>query len=252
MNTLGFKPTVDRCEELSANHKDYSEFREDYDTFHILLGNKDADIDSLEIASKINPKLYDYYMSLPKPHYGYGKDPTTPYRRIDFCDSHHIMMSTIIANQGRKFKRIIEIGAGYGAMIRLNEEVLDFEEWIDIDRPFVLDLAETYLETTMVEFKQLEKIKYVSAYDYPEMESDLVIGAHSISELSMDDFMDYYEKIIKKTKYFFYATHINNCGEEMLTKKLEIISRDFTLKGGVVSEGGGVLNNFYSNKLLKD
>jgi hypothetical protein len=245
LDNQGFKPIVDRCEELSANHKDYSEFREDYDTFHILLGNKDADTNSITLACGIDAGLVDRYLSVKKPTTGYGKDPATPYREVDFCDSHHIMMSVIIANFKKDYGRIIEIGAGYGNMIRLNEDVLRFDEWIDIDRPFVSDLANWYLRNTMKSVENFAKIKFVSAYDYPEMESDLVIGAHSISELAMDDFMAYYEKIIKKTKYFFYATHKDNCGAEMLAEKLRIISQDFTLVKQVISEGGGVQNNLY-------
>lgn len=239
----GFKPVVLECERNFSNHLPFEKFREDYKTYHILLCNKDADPEALTKAEAIDPKTFYLYLKKKKPLLGYGNDPQVPYRQMDMCDSHHILMSQIIANYKKTYPSIIEIGAGYGNMIRLNENILDYRNWIDIDLPFVTELASWYLNKTLTD---PSKIDFISAYDYVGLNSDLVIAAHSLSELAMDDFMEYYNRIVLKTKTFFYSTHLTNCGEEMLKNKLEIISKDFELIYQVTSEGGGVLNNLYS------
>lgn len=238
----GKKSHVKKCEENYPNRKDFSIFREDWSTYHILLCNCDLDPEALELARKINPGLYQEYLKKDKPKLGYGEDPSVPYREMDMCDSHHIMMSTIISNYKKKWGKIIEIGAGYGNMIRLNQGILEYDEWIDIDLPFVLDLAKWYLGELGI------KITYQSAYKVENQESELVIGAHSVSELSWEDFIDYYQKIIGRAKYFFYASHINNSGEELLKMKWDLIEKDFEIVSEVISEGGGVRNTLYKIK----
>jgi hypothetical protein len=241
----GFKPVVQACAMNTPNRLPFERFREDYTTYHILLGNREADTDAIAQAKALDYELTKKYLAIEKPRLGYGDDPNVPFREMDFCDSHHIMMSVIIAHFKKNYDTIVEIGAGYGNMIRLNQDILNYAEWIDIDLPFVLDLADWYLDQTI---KDRNKIKLVSALNFPEMKPDLVIGAHSLSELSMDDFMEYYKKIILNSRYFFYATHINNCGFELIQAKLKLIKADFEALHEVVSEGGGVFNTLYERK----
>jgi len=241
----GFKPVVQACAMNAPNRFPFERFREDYTTYHFVLGNHDADPDAIEQAKALDYELTKKYLAIEKPKLGYGEDPNVPFREMDICDSHHIMMSVIIAHFSTWYQTIVEIGGGYGNMIRLNQDIIGYNEWIDIDLPFVLDLADWYLNRTI---EDRSKIKLVSALDFPEMKPDLVIGAHSLSELSMDDFMEYYKKIILNSRYFFYATHINNCGEELIQAKLDLIKADFEPLHEVVSEGGGVFNTLYERK----
>lgn len=238
----GKKPHIKRCEENYPNHKDFSVFREDFATYHFLLCNCDPDTDALEQARRLNTDLYQEYIKKGKPKLGYGSNPSVPYREMDMCDSHHIMMSTIISNYKREWGRIIEIGAGYGNMVRLNQGILEYEEWVDVDLPFVTDLAKWYLGELDIE------ISYRNAYKTENMDSELVIGAHSVSELSWDDFIDYYQKIIGRAKYFFYASHIDNSGVELLNMKWDLIEKDFDIVSELITEGGGVYNTLYRRK----
>jgi hypothetical protein len=241
---MGFKPVVQACAANIDNRLPFEQFREDYTTYHILLGNSDRDQDALDRAKQINSELFERYVGQGKPFLGYVEGGRVPYRAIDICDSHHILMSTMIANYKREYSTIIEIGAGYGNMIRLNQDIITYDKWIDIDLPFVLDLADWYLERGAHE-AWASKVDFEEANNYESQDSDLVIGAHSLSELSMDDFNEYYRKIVIRGGTFFYSTHLSNCGAEMLRLKLDIISRDFTLISRVITEGGGVYNDLY-------
>jgi hypothetical protein len=80
---------------------------------------------------------------------------------------------------------IVEIGGGYGNWVYLNR-AKDFDTWVTIDLPHVSELQKWYLSETGV---NMDRWKAVWAYDYAEVESlnvGLVIGAHSLSELSFN------------------------------------------------------------------
>ena len=74
--------------------------------------------------------------------------------------------------------------------------------------------------------------------------------------LSWDDFEAYYNTIILNSKYFFYAGHAWNCGADLLNRKLNHISQDFTVvkswdEAFIDSQDSNQLyNNLYENKRL--
>ena len=76
----------------------------------------------------------------------------------------------------------------------------------------------------------------------------MVIAAHSLSELSWEDFLIYYVNVLKKTENLFYAGHAWNCGREMLSKKLDKILEDFDLIESHMEEDNTVYNNLYVRK----
>lgn len=245
-NLQGFRETVKASQQISATRLPFEDFRSDANTYHFLLSNNGGvDQESVRLAREVNPYILEQFLSLPKPDIGYG---SVPFAEVDYNDSHHMMMSTIIANHQLRYETVVEIGGGFGNMARLNQHVLDFDQWIDIDLPFVLELAQWYLSQTALDF---HKFKFINAQEIPVIKSDLVIGAHSLSELCLSDFYRYYHRIVKNSRYFFYSTHLTNCGEEMLRHKLDTISRDFELVTRVESEGGQVYNDLYRKKETK-
>ena len=139
-------------------------------------------------------------------------------------------------------------------MFRLNHSVIDFDQWTMVDLPFVSDLQKWYLGH---EVKDLSRAKFVSANDYSSLYNekfDLCIGSHSLSELAWDDFISYYETIVKNSKYFFYAGHNWNCGWDLLKRKLDLINQDFDLVKQCDEDfidsydNNGLYNNLYLRK----
>jgi hypothetical protein len=90
----------------------------------------------------------------------------------------------------------------------------------------------------------------ISAFDYTAWSSaqssfDLVIGSHSVSELSFDVFYQYFMNVISKSKYFFYCYHNTRPTPELIQTKLQIIQTKFKSILNVVSEQGNVTNSLY-------
>ena len=242
----GFKGHFLNSEKLyNESNVNFYRFREHEEVYGFLLTNGELDFDAMTKAYQIDSDLFGQYLSVRKSELGYGD--RIRYKLIDQCDSRHIMMSTIIFSKNKSFKNIVEIGGGYGNWYRLNRNLINFDKWIIIDLPFCLDLQKWYLER---EIGSCDKLEFKSAYNYTiENSIDLVIAAHSLSELSWEDFLVYYDKVLAKTNKLFYAGHRWNCGEEMLTNKLNKILEDFDLIESHMEENDTVYNNLYVRKI---
>jgi hypothetical protein len=165
-------------------------------------------------------------------------------------ESRHVMMSTFIFSElGLNFESIVEIGGGYGNFVRLAENIVNYKRWTVIDVPFVTKLQQWFLS------REIQDLGAVNLISTEELEgwlkgfekADLVIGAHSLSELAWDDFEYYYEKIIRKSSYLFYATHVNRPSRQLVNLKLAKISRDFKEVKTLMTESNNVINRIYIN-----
>ena len=237
-------------EQYSKSEINFSNFRTN-PIFQFVTHNGQLDFSALNDAYKQDKDLFSNYLDIPKSNLGYNKN--LKYKFLDRADSRHIMMSTIITSHKRDYNTIVEIGGGYGNWYRLNRTIMQFKKWYIIDLPFVLDLQKWYLKN---EVNKIDKLRFISAYEIDYIQSnlvnkqniDLVIGAHSLSEMSMKDFNFYYENIIKRSSYFFYAGHFFNFGYTLAKKKLKLISESFSLIKSIESEKGSAINNLYVNK----
>jgi hypothetical protein len=205
------------------------------------------DEEAVAIASKMNPEMYKEYLTLLQGRnaVGYNGSSST-YADYNNLDSRHIMMSVFLFTKlPESVSTIIEIGGGYGNWVFLNRNK-DFTSWTTIDLPHVGKLQEWYLKETKVD---TSKWKKVSAYDYSECSKpvDLVIGTHSLSELSFELFYQYFQSVIKNAKYLLYCHHITLPSPGLLAAKDILIRSQFTLLNSFISESGNVLNCLYKN-----
>ena len=237
-------------EQYSKSEIDFSDFRSN-PIFEFVTHNGPLDFSALTDAYEQDKNLFSNYLDIPKSNLGYSK--ILEYKFLDRADSRHIMMSTIITSFKRDFNTIVEIGGGYGNWYRLNRKIMKFKKWYIIDLPFVLDLQKWYLKN---EVNKIDRLRFISSYETDFIQSnlvnkqniDLVIGTHSLSEMSIKDFNFYYDNIIKKSSYFFYAGHFFNFGYSLAKKKLNLISENFSLIKSLESEKGSAINNLYINK----
>lgn len=210
------------------NHDfDFSKFREKKDVYGFCLGEGPLNWEMFSRAYHQDRKLFSKYIGVPKSKFGYGD--IVKWAHIDSMDCAHIFYSTFIFSHCENIKQIVEIGAGYGNLYRLNHSIINFDKWTLIDLPFVGELQKKYISH---EVKDLRRVDFASAYNYSHSipnRFDLCIGSHSISELAWDDFMAYYNRVIKNSKYFFYAGHTWNAGADLLIRKLELINQDFNI-----------------------
>ena len=248
----GFKGIFLEKQNHYHENFNFSNFRERKDVYGFCLGEGPLDWTNFSQAYFQDKRLFSKYIGISKSNLGYGKD--VKWQQIDFLDSRHIFFSTFVFSYCKNIKNILEIGCGYGNMFRLNHSVIDFDQWTMVDLPFVSYLQKWYLGH---EVKDLSRAKFVSANDYSSLYNekfDLCIGSHSLSELAWDDFISYYETIVKNSKYFFYAGHNWNCGWDLLKRKLDLINQDFDLVKQCDEDfidsydNNGLYNNLYLRK----
>jgi len=187
------------------------------------------DNQALNYALAINKDLYNKYSSVPKGHIGY-KGSEGQYLPIDDLDSKHILQLTFLTNILNTFNRIVEIGGGFGNMIRLSKDIISYDSWDIIDLPHMLELQKYYLEREILDISKIQFISGNSEIDYSNRQIDLVIGTHSISELSWDIFLNYFNNVIKYSKYLYIGYNKNAPSTELINMKIDHINTIFRLE----------------------
>lgn len=246
----GFKNIFLECERKSKVvdlEKEIENFKNS-GTYHFVTAaaKEVGPIDecALAAAKQINNELCGKFLNKGPSRSGGG------FNTMDIIESRHVMMSTFIfSNLGLEFNSIVEIGGGYGNWLRLAENIVNYKSWTIIDVPFVKKLQQWFLSR---EVQNLDAVNLISTEELDDWlkkfeNASLVIGAHSLSELVWEDFEYYYEKILRKSQYLFYATHVNRPSKELVNLKLTRISKNFKEVKTLMSESGNVINRIYIN-----
>jgi len=236
--------TIDNYEEI------FKSFRVQKTMFgYIDNGDIPPDEEAIRITKSINQEMYFYYINQLKNRKIIGYEGSTfKYGYFTHVDSRHIMMSTIIFNTIKdKLNNILEIGGGFGNWLYLNRNQ-NFDKWTIIDLPHIGKLQSWCLNQLDV-----DSLKYDIVYtdDYKNIISnkyDIVIGAHSLSEFSIEMFNNYFNNTIIKSKYFFYAYHKYSPNEILCSMKRDIINKYFNILVEIPSESNNILNCLFINK----
>jgi len=250
-----FNRSIEQYEKNTDKQSLFTSFRKQYVIYGFIEnGDREPDVEAINIAKSINLVLYNEYLKALENRKILGYDgSTSKYAMYNNLDSRHIMMSVLLFTYlPEDVKTIVEIGGGYGNWFYLNRNQ-SFNKWITIDLPHVGELQKWYLTGTEIE---TDRWTTISANNYMETFSqdqnnkkiDLLIGTHSLSEFSLEIFNDYYKNIICNTKYFLYCHHNMFPTLELITEKNNIIKKDFMLLKSVTNEYGRCTNCLYINK----
>lgn len=242
------------------NYTQYNNLDELFNNFRIyrqiygFIDNGDAvpDEEAIQIAKNINTELFYKYFEHcnNKKILGYG-NYIPQNGKFNNLDSRHIMMSIILfENIKIKIDNILEIGGGFGGWLALNYNIQNFNKWFIIDLPHLNLLQDWYLSQNNVPKAIYQLYPNTNYGEIINIDIDLIIGSHSLSEFSIDIFMDYYNNIIIKSKYFFYAYHKFLPSVQLIESKLNIINNNFTLITNFISENNNVNNSLYINKSI--
>jgi hypothetical protein len=237
--SLVFDKAIKTYENVEDKQKLFKEFRTNFLIYGFIdNGDRPPDIEADTIARITNPKLYSEYRDFIRlrKSIGYSTPPKHEYSNLD---SRHLMMFVILfTNIKDTINTVVEIGGGFGNWRTCNQ---DIPSWTIIDLPHVGQLQKWFLDEQLV-----ESYNIISAFDYEswacDKTFDLVIGTHSLSEFSLEIFTNYFEKVVKKSKYFFYAYHNTKPTPELINAKLEMIRGSFNEIVNVQSENGNVSN----------
>jgi len=120
-----------------------------------------------------------------------------------------------------KPRKVLEIGGGYGGLCRILSIFIEFDEYIMVDLPDVIKVAEKYLSHFP---KIANKVKFVSYENYENILNfskdspiDLLIAVSSMSECSREIQKKYIRDFCLNSKYIFVVwntLHILNCISE--------------------------------------
>jgi len=122
----GFSKIFNDAEKDYSNKTelDLNEFRNMKDLYGFLINNGGKDIQALNYAKDININLYNEFCNKNKSLIGY-KNIENMYCNIDDLDSKHIFILTLLFNEiGTEFNKIIEIGGGFGNILRLMQDTI--------------------------------------------------------------------------------------------------------------------------------
>lgn len=245
---------ISKEETKNINLEDFfPSFRDNPGPYKFLTAIKsqyyDIDQEAIDIARSIDKSLAEQYLQKEKPLTGYSSlDKFIP---LDSVDSRHIMMNTIIFSKlGKNVNNIVEIGAGFGNWIRLNNNIINFSKWTMVDLEFVTKLQKWFVNETMPNDNraQFVSIDTNNIWINNIEPIDLIIGSHSLSEISLDIFKMYYDKVLPHTQYLFYAAHKSQPSKELLHTKLNMLSKKFNIITEIESSGGKVINILYEKK----
>jgi hypothetical protein len=226
----------------------FANFRNHKDIYGYIC-NEDSppDQEAIEIARSMNPTMTETYLNVLKTRKILGYTGIVNHPFHNDLDSRHIMMSVICFDTIKEpLNHVIEIGGGFGNWLFLNQNI-GVKRWTIIDLPHVGRLQRWCLTQQNI---SPDTYDIVSALAYDNVgPGDLVIGSHSLSELSFNTFKSYFDKVIRNSKYLFYAFNNYSLSSEMLRQKLEIIHTAFDRVISVSSENGNVINTLYNNRI---
>ena len=230
----GFKNIFDGAENKYSNvGPSLENFRCTRDIYGFCVNEGNTDEQALNYARNINNNLCNSFLNQPKGLFGY-KGHENKYIKIDDLDSKHILMLTILLdNNTTNYSKVVEIGGGFGNMCRLSNNIISYDSWDIIDLPHMLELQSYYLKN---EIEDISKINFIDAHsnkNYTNNTVDLVIGTHSVSEFSWDIFINYFNNVISKSKYFYYGYNKHCPNPELINMKLNyILNNGFTFIKG--------------------
>lgn len=107
-----------------------------------------------------------------------------------------------------KFDKIVEIGTGYGALCIIMDALCEYKEYVVIDLPDVVELNRRYLSNFPEIYK---KVTFIPCNELNEItDIDLFLSFAAISECNTETQLEYFDKIVKNTKYAYLSYNRNN------------------------------------------
>jgi len=248
MSALDYKPVFDTAQSL-AEAVDYRatfpEFHDYRSLYHFIVapeGQQGPDKGALRDAEEIDAALSRRLAAKGPSLLGNGS------KTLDGVESRHIaVLTALLAQTGASLGNVVEIGGGYGNCLRLLDGIAEINSWTIIDMPYILDLQRWFLHNAGVE-RPVLYLPADSPDEYAELWPDIVIGIHSLSEISAEDFEVYYEGLIRRSPLLYYVSQVSGPSDWLIREKLAIIRTDFDLRYSRLYEGGNSVIQLFENR----
>lgn len=149
----------------------------------------------------------------------------------------------------------LEIGGGFGNVVRLLGRHSGFGSWTIFDMPFMTQLQRWYLQHTLPDHPQQHDdygvlnggaIRCVDTEHRNEFVdefpgADVLVSTHAWSELSDDDFVWYLRNLLPKVQHVLYAAAAEFPSLEVTQRRLDRLSRELRIVDAYWSQSGSVV-----------
>lgn len=196
------------------DENEFNKFRQKLGTTGILEGDTSCGTLWLNmILNKYGDALLKEKLPLFKRNDVYGEPVIINYGEYgDICPFtllYILQGMNIIDNfKTNKFDKIVEIGTGYGALSIIMDSLCEYKEYVIIDLPDVVELNKKYLKN----FPEIySKTTFIYCNELTEISDvDLFVSVAAISECSTETQLDYFNKVIKNSKFAYMGYNRDN------------------------------------------
>lgn len=239
-NTLSvMEKYINKCKLFMESDEQFSKFRQDPDYKIILEGwNEGGNVWLGQILSSYGDEALLERLDLFKRNDIYGGPTIINYpivgKMCPFTLKYILDAFRILENfENAKCKKIVEVGVGFGSMCIVMDSIHNFEEYVLVDLPEVIELTKKYLS----HFPEIySKVKFVPCDDLENFnlteEFDLFISDAALAECDLETQFLYIDKFASKSKLGYI--NYNSAGGEMGSKNylqlMDKISKIFEVK----------------------
>lgn len=217
---------IESCKLFCSDEEKFKEFKQDssYTTIleHLSINDAHYFLSKINNSFKKNKHLIEKF----KENDIYGSPSIHNFEYFGLISPSTIRYIKCVSDISNflndiELKNIVEIGGGYGGLAKTISCVYNYDSYVLADQKYVNMLSEKYLNL----FPELsKKINHINSHSISNVYNvDLTISNYAISELSIDMQNEYYEKILKNSKYIYITYNTSH-----YEKFLEIISNDFS------------------------
>ena len=212
------------------------------------------DQEAWQKATEVNLQLAQKVFSVTDSPVGYGPEfPDEPVHSIIHC-RHCLMLTLLLDTIGTDRRlRVLEIGGGFGNMVRILKSHDLVDNWTIFDLDFVCEAQAHFIKENFPEL-QVNRNSYdprpgnINLIDQHHRNiirrelaaADVLIGTHSWSELPLDDFLWYYDALLPLAEHLLYATQVRWPSPELTRKKLNYIEKMMMPQVKVLTEQDNV------------
>lgn len=197
---------ISKCEKFVEDDNLFKNFRQDPDYKIILEGwNEGGYVWLQEIINTYGKDHLVERLDLFKRNDIYGGPTIINYPVVGnmcpFTLKYILDAFRIVDHLGNQnYKKIVEVGAGFGSMCIIMDSIYDFEEYTIVDLPAVVELTKKYLKHFPEIYNKVIFIPCDKMQD-DNKQYDLFISDAALAECNLDTQIKYYNSFIKNSNF---------------------------------------------------
>lgn len=237
----------------------FATFQHD-DLFHFCtardFGN---DEQALAAAAERDPQLLAELLAIGDSPIGYRQGALPADLPTTFHTRHSAQLAFLLHHLRRigdpTRMHFLEIGGGFGNVVRLLGTHSGFGSWTIVDMPFMAELQRWYLARTLPQHRQEHDdfgaladgaIRCVDTDHRNEFVdefpgADVLVSTHAWSEVSDDELVWYFRNLLPKVRHVLYAASAEFPSPEATQRRLDRLQKELGIVDAYWSQQGSVV-----------